>query len=167
MKQMKRFMLGMTIGLLLLGSMGCGGSDGDNDATTPSGTSATTSTPKDTTGVICDHDAYNCADGNFDVVFPYCKAQGAGDIHRLDWNKNDIPCEEPDRGYESESITIPTPTPIPMTPAATPAPSTGSAAACTGCCSSHGGVVCSGGITKCADGSDLSATCSSKGCNKC
>jgi hypothetical protein len=40
-------------------------------------------------------------------------------------------------------------------------------AACTGCRSGHGGVVCSGGVTKCGDGTDLSATCVAKGCNVC
>lgn len=38
---------------------------------------------------------------------------------------------------------------------------------CRGCCSSHGGVVCSNGIAQCADGSALTSTCSSKGCNQC
>jgi hypothetical protein len=38
---------------------------------------------------------------------------------------------------------------------------------CTGCCSSHGGVVCVNGVTKCGDGTALSATCTEKGCNAC
>lgn len=38
---------------------------------------------------------------------------------------------------------------------------------CQGCCSHHGGVVCSGGVTKCADGTPLSATCVAKQCNEC
>ncbi len=38
---------------------------------------------------------------------------------------------------------------------------------CRGCCSWHGGVVCSGGVTRCRDGQELSETCWSKGCNKC
>ncbi len=38
---------------------------------------------------------------------------------------------------------------------------------CGGCCSSHGGVVCSGGVTQCRDGQALSETCRSNGCNKC
>jgi len=38
---------------------------------------------------------------------------------------------------------------------------------CTGCCSSHGGVVCFGVVTRCADGSSLSQTCVNKGCNAC
>jgi hypothetical protein len=38
---------------------------------------------------------------------------------------------------------------------------------CQGCCSHHGGVICIDGVTKCADGTSLSAVCSSKGCNKC
>lgn len=38
---------------------------------------------------------------------------------------------------------------------------------CQGCCSSHGGVVCSGGISQCADGTPLSLTCVAKGCNQC
>lgn len=45
--------------------------------------------------------------------------------------------------------------------------STTAYADCRGCCSSHGGVVCSGGVTQCADGSPLSDTCINKGCNKC
>jgi len=35
---------------------------------------------------------------------------------------------------------------------------------CGGCCSRRGGVVCSGGVTKCADGTSLSSTCRNKGC---
>ncbi len=35
---------------------------------------------------------------------------------------------------------------------------------CGGCCSRRGGVVCSGGVTKCADGTSLSPTCRNKGC---
>jgi len=38
---------------------------------------------------------------------------------------------------------------------------------CQGCCSSHGGIVCSGGLTQCADGTSLSSTCAAKGCNQC
>jgi endonuclease G len=38
---------------------------------------------------------------------------------------------------------------------------------CRGCCSGHGGVDCIDGVTKCRDGSPLSAKCKSKGCNKC
>ena len=38
---------------------------------------------------------------------------------------------------------------------------------CRGCCSSHGGVDCIDGVTKCRDGSPLSVKCKSKGCNKC
>lgn len=38
---------------------------------------------------------------------------------------------------------------------------------CQGCCSSHGGVVCSNGSTQCADGTSLSSTCVTKGCNQC
>lgn len=38
---------------------------------------------------------------------------------------------------------------------------------CQGCCSSHGGVVCSGGVTKCNDGTPLSSNCFTKGCNVC
>lgn len=38
---------------------------------------------------------------------------------------------------------------------------------CRGCCSQHGGVVCSDGVTLCRDGSPLSAKCEAKGCNKC
>ena len=42
-----------------------------------------------------------------------------------------------------------------------------SAVNCQGCCSYHGGVVCVGGVTKCADGEPLSDTCREKGCNAC
>lgn len=45
--------------------------------------------------------------------------------------------------------------------------STTAYADCRGCCSHHGGVVCSKGVTKCADGTTLSAKCRRKGCNKC
>lgn len=38
---------------------------------------------------------------------------------------------------------------------------------CQGCCSSHGGVVCRNGVTKCGDGTSLSSTCVNKGCNMC
>lgn len=38
---------------------------------------------------------------------------------------------------------------------------------CRGCCSRHGGVVCENGVTKCRDGTPLSAKCAAKGCNKC
>lgn len=38
---------------------------------------------------------------------------------------------------------------------------------CTGCCSSHGGVVCNGSISQCADGTPLSLLCSLKGCSQC
>lgn len=38
---------------------------------------------------------------------------------------------------------------------------------CRGCCSSHGGVVCADGVTRCADGTPLSKKCQAKDCNKC
>ena len=38
---------------------------------------------------------------------------------------------------------------------------------CQGCCSYHGGVVCTNGVTMCADGDPLSQTCLNKGCNVC
>ncbi len=38
---------------------------------------------------------------------------------------------------------------------------------CTGCCSTHGGVICSDGATKCADGTPLTQTCADKGCDVC
>lgn len=38
---------------------------------------------------------------------------------------------------------------------------------CRGCCSHHGGVTCSGGITECRDGTPLSSKCMAKGCEKC
>ena len=38
---------------------------------------------------------------------------------------------------------------------------------CQGCCSYHGGVCCTGGVTMCCDGSPLSDTCRNKGCNAC
>jgi hypothetical protein len=41
------------------------------------------------------------------------------------------------------------------------------ASSCTGCCSTHGGVICSGGVTKCADETPLSQTCVDKGCDAC
>lgn len=45
---------------------------------------------------------------------------------------------------------------------------TGTAGAdCRGCCSGHGGVVCAGGVTRCADGTGLSSKCRAKGCDKC
>lgn len=38
---------------------------------------------------------------------------------------------------------------------------------CRGCCSGHGGVVCSHQVTQCQDGSALSAKCEAKGCTRC
>jgi len=38
---------------------------------------------------------------------------------------------------------------------------------CRGCCSHHGGVVCSNGATACSDGSPPSQKCKEKNCNKC
>lgn len=38
---------------------------------------------------------------------------------------------------------------------------------CRGCCSDHGGIVCNSGVTTCRDGTTLSPTCASKGCNQC
>ncbi len=38
---------------------------------------------------------------------------------------------------------------------------------CKGCCSSHGGVVCNGGVSQCADGTSLSVICALKGCSQC
>ena len=38
---------------------------------------------------------------------------------------------------------------------------------CRGCCSNNGGVVCSDGVTRCADGTPLSRICQTKGCDKC
>lgn len=38
---------------------------------------------------------------------------------------------------------------------------------CQGCCSQHGGVICSNGVTQCADGTALSSACTAKGCNQC
>jgi len=38
---------------------------------------------------------------------------------------------------------------------------------CQGCCSSHGGVVCVGGVTRCGDGTSLTQTCRDKGCSAC
>jgi hypothetical protein len=38
---------------------------------------------------------------------------------------------------------------------------------CQGCCSHHGGVVCAGGASRCADGTGLSEICFAKGCNQC
>jgi len=38
---------------------------------------------------------------------------------------------------------------------------------CQGCCSRRGGVVCRNGITMCADGTNLSPRCRTKGCDMC
>ena len=38
---------------------------------------------------------------------------------------------------------------------------------CQGCCSHHGGVVCVGSTSRCADGTPLSEICLGKGCNQC
>ncbi len=38
---------------------------------------------------------------------------------------------------------------------------------CRGCCSWHGGVCCINGVTKCCDGTPLSAKCVAKGCDVC
>lgn len=38
---------------------------------------------------------------------------------------------------------------------------------CQGCCSGHGGVICSSGVTRCGDGTSLSDTCRNKGCDAC
>lgn len=45
----------------------------------------------------CSSDTYNCSDFSTGYeaskVYNYCIAQGAGDIHRLDHDKDGIPCE--------------------------------------------------------------------------
>ena len=46
-------------------------------------------------------------------------------------------------------------------------PTTSTFADCRGCCVGHGGVICSDGITVCADGTPLSEKCRAKGCKKC
>jgi endonuclease G len=46
-------------------------------------------------------------------------------------------------------------------------PSNYTYADCRGCCVGHGGVVCSDGVTACADGTPLSKKCRSKACEKC
>ena len=38
---------------------------------------------------------------------------------------------------------------------------------CRGCCSRRGGLVCMNGVTRCVDGSSLTATCLKKNCNIC
>lgn len=38
---------------------------------------------------------------------------------------------------------------------------------CRGCCSRKGGLVCTNGVTRCADGSALSQKCLQKGCDIC
>lgn len=38
---------------------------------------------------------------------------------------------------------------------------------CRGCCAGHGGITCVNGVTRCLDGTSLSANCISKGCNVC
>ena len=38
---------------------------------------------------------------------------------------------------------------------------------CRGCCNGHGGTVCINGVTKCADGTELSDKCSDNGCDVC
>jgi hypothetical protein len=38
---------------------------------------------------------------------------------------------------------------------------------CRGCCSRNKGVVCSGGVTQCGNGTPLSVKCKAKSCNKC
>ncbi len=43
----------------------------------------------------------------------------------------------------------------------------GNGSNCQGCCSSHGGVVCSNGVAHCADGKAFSLICVLKGCNEC
>ncbi len=43
----------------------------------------------------------------------------------------------------------------------------GNTSDCRGCCSNHGGVVCSNGVSQCADGTPLSPTCAAKSCNQC
>jgi len=46
-------------------------------------------------------------------------------------------------------------------------PVSNSYADCRGCCNNHGGIVCVDGITRCVDGTALSAKCLSKKCNIC
>lgn len=38
---------------------------------------------------------------------------------------------------------------------------------CRGCCNGHGGTVCINGVTRCADGTELSDKCNDKGCDVC
>jgi len=46
---------------------------------------------------VCSSDYYNCGDFNShseaQAVFDYCKSQGKGDIHRLDHDSDNDPCE--------------------------------------------------------------------------
>lgn len=111
---------------------------------------------------LCTADTYNCSNDGANDIFEYCKNKGAGDIHRLDWNKNNIPCEVFDQQHEFDPIT-----PLAQPTSAPTSSPSGSSQNCGGCCSGHGGVVCVGGITKCSDGTALSSTCRNKGCNMC
>lgn len=88
------------------------------DPPTPTATTAPTSTPTSTpeptatqpvatatptatatTGLlyICTTDTYNCSDFNTQAeaqeVFDYCVDRGFGDIHRLDFDGNNVACE--------------------------------------------------------------------------
>lgn len=48
-------------------------------------------------GCDCSSDTYNCpdfTDGNDQACFEYCMEQGAGDIHRLDWDNDLVTCED-------------------------------------------------------------------------
>lgn len=46
---------------------------------------------------VCSEDYYNCSDFNTQAeaqaAFDYCMAQGVGDIHRLDFDNDNIACE--------------------------------------------------------------------------
>lgn len=57
----------------------------------PTETPLPTATPVIT--YICDHDAYNCSDPEAKAAFAYCMAQGMGDIHRLDHDKDGEACD--------------------------------------------------------------------------
>lgn len=56
-----------------------------------------TPVPTPTPTCDCSYDRYNCSDFATQVeaqaCYEYCLGQGAGDIHRLDWDNDGIACE--------------------------------------------------------------------------
>lgn len=55
-------------------------------------TRATTRPTTQAINCVCDKDTYNCGDPEAKTCFDVCKARGAGDIHRLDGDKDGSPC---------------------------------------------------------------------------